>query len=138
MLISVRYVFKRNRLDKIKRNWIAVIPGINLDIASQFFVSKLVKSDDAIRVFRMRSRVTPTRDDGSTPLLFIVFYLSLGILWWTNFNRFIEQINTWFYIYIYILFLWKNMKINWKTETSMIYWKAKGLVKIKILHQWHK
>ena len=43
----------------------AVVPGMSLEMASQFFVSRLEKSDDAISVFKMRSRVTPTLDDGS-------------------------------------------------------------------------
>ena len=49
--------------------WLGVVPGINLAMASQFLELRVLKSADAIKVFRIRSRVTPTRDDGSTVLM---------------------------------------------------------------------
>ena len=50
-----------------------MVPGMSLAIASQFFVSNVVKSEDAIKVLRIKSSVTPIRDEGSTfPALLIL------------------------------------------------------------------
>lgn len=50
-----------------------VDPGISLAMASQFLVCRLVKSCDAISVLRMRSRATPSVEEGSiTQMSFVL------------------------------------------------------------------